>query len=56
MTCALLAIPPINAEFEDHAEHEYMLYMAEHPELAGADPGQGVRDEAMANVRPSLRQ
>jgi len=23
----------LNAQFEDHAEHEYMLYVAEHPEL-----------------------
>ena len=23
----------LNAEFEDHAEHEYMIYVAEHPEL-----------------------
>ncbi|HEX3566709.1 MAG TPA: alternative oxidase [Acidimicrobiales bacterium] len=23
----------LNADFEDHAEHEYMLYVAEHPEL-----------------------
>jgi Alternative oxidase len=23
----------LNAAFEDHAEHEYMLYVAEHPEL-----------------------
>lgn len=24
----------LNADFEDHAEHEYMSYVAEHPELA----------------------
>ena len=41
----LLVIRPeasyrLNAEFEDHAEHEYMAYVAEHPELAGQpDPG-----------------
>ena len=34
----LLAIRPqwsyrLNADFEDHAEHEYMAYVAEHPEL-----------------------
>jgi len=30
----------LNADFEDHAEHEYMLYVAEHPELeAQPDPG-----------------
>jgi hypothetical protein len=29
-----------NADFEDHAEHEYMAYIAEHPELeAQPDPG-----------------
>jgi hypothetical protein len=41
----LLVIRPqasyrLNAEFEDHAEHEYMAYVAEHPELeAQLDPG-----------------
>jgi ubiquinol oxidase len=41
----LLVIRPessyrLNAEFEDHAEHEYMAYVAEHPELqAQPDPG-----------------
>jgi hypothetical protein len=30
----------LNAEFEDHAEHEYMLFVAEHPELERQpDPG-----------------
>jgi hypothetical protein len=30
----------LNAEFEDHAEHEYMLFVAEHPELEHQpDPG-----------------
>lgn len=30
----------LNAEFEDHAEHEYMSYVAEHPELElQPDPG-----------------
>jgi len=30
----------LNADFEDHAEHEYMHYVAEHPELeAQPDPG-----------------
>src|SRR6185312_9279700 len=31
---------PANADFEDHAEHEYMAYVAEHPELeTQPDPG-----------------
>jgi len=30
----------LNADFEDHAEHEYMAYLAEHPELeTQPDPG-----------------
>src|SRR5947207_3174981 len=30
----------LNADFEDHAEHEYMRYVAEHPELETQDdPG-----------------
>lgn len=30
----------LNADFEDHAEHEYMLYVADHPELeTEPDPG-----------------
>ena len=30
----------LNADFEDHAEHEYMTYVAEHPELdIQPDPG-----------------
>jgi ubiquinol oxidase len=30
----------LNADFEDHAEHEYMLFVAEHPEFETmADPG-----------------
>lgn len=30
----------LNAEFEDHAEHEYMTFVAEHPELEELpDPG-----------------
>jgi hypothetical protein len=30
----------LNADFEDHAEHEYMRYVAEHPELeTRPDPG-----------------
>jgi demethoxyubiquinone hydroxylase (CLK1/Coq7/Cat5 family) len=30
----------LNADFEDHAEHEYMAYVAEHPELeTEPDPG-----------------
>lgn len=30
----------LNAEFEDHAEHEYMSYVATHPELESwLDPG-----------------
>jgi ubiquinol oxidase len=40
-TCAtqlLYAVRPsssyrLNADFEDHAEHEYALFVAEHPEL-----------------------
>jgi hypothetical protein len=41
----LLVIRPewsyrLNADFEDHAEHEYMTYVAEHPRLeAQPDPG-----------------
>jgi hypothetical protein len=41
----LLVIRPqcsyrLNADFEDHAEHEYMAYVAEHPELERQpDPG-----------------
>jgi len=41
----LLVIRPqasyrLNADFEDHAEHEYMAYVAEHPELeTQPDPG-----------------
>jgi hypothetical protein len=41
----LLVIRPqasyrLNADFEDHAEHEYMAYVAAHPELeTQADPG-----------------
>jgi ubiquinol oxidase len=26
----------LNADFEDHAEHEYMIMVAEHPEWEGA--------------------
>ena len=30
----------LNADFEDHAEHEYMAYVADHPELeTQPDPG-----------------
>jgi ubiquinol oxidase len=30
----------LNADFEDHAEHEYMAHVAEHPELeTQPDPG-----------------
>ncbi|HEX3921003.1 MAG TPA: hypothetical protein VHY31_01800 [Streptosporangiaceae bacterium] len=30
----------LNADFEDHAEHEYMGYVADHPEMeAEPDPG-----------------
>ena len=30
----------LNADFEDHAEHEYMAYLGEHPELESQpDPG-----------------
>jgi ubiquinol oxidase len=30
----------LNADFEDHAEHEYMAYLSEHPELESQpDPG-----------------
>ena len=33
----------LNADFEDHAEHEYMAYVAEHPELAGRPTPCGTR-------------
>ncbi|MFN2609217.1 MAG: alternative oxidase [Acidimicrobiales bacterium] len=38
VSCALYVLRPassyrLNAEFEDHAEHEYMHFVAEHPEL-----------------------
>lgn len=48
----------LNAEFEDHAEHEYMLYVAEHPELeAQPDPGTyGERYGYHASVADLLRQ
>jgi ubiquinol oxidase len=48
----------LNAEFEDHAEHEYMLYVAEHPELE-AQPDPGTYGEAYgyhASVADLLRQ
>jgi ubiquinol oxidase len=48
----------LNAEFEDHAEHEYMLYVAEHPELERQpDPGTyGDRYGCYASVADLLRQ
>lgn len=48
----------LNAEFEDHAEHEYMLYVAEHPELElQPDPGTyGDRYGYYASVADLLRQ
>jgi ubiquinol oxidase len=35
----------LNADFEDHAEHEYMAYVAEHPELAGEACSCSVADD-----------
>jgi hypothetical protein len=48
----------LNAEFEDHAEHEYMLFVAEHPELEHQpDPGTyAERYGSYASVADLLRQ
>lgn len=35
----------LNADFEDHAEHEYMLFVAEHPEWETEPFGSGFADE-----------
>ena len=35
----------LNADFEDHAEHEYMLFVAEHPEWDSEPFGSGFADE-----------
>jgi len=35
----------LNADFEDHAEHEYMLFVAEHPEWDNEPFGSGFADE-----------
>ena len=35
----------LNADFEDHAEHEYMAYVAEHPELADETCSCSVADD-----------
>jgi len=35
----------LNAEFEDHAEHEYMTFVADHPEFEMMpDPGTYARE------------
>lgn len=48
----------LNADFEDHAEHEYMLYVAEHPELeTQSDPGVYARQYGRyASAADLLRQ
>lgn len=48
----------LNAEFEDHAEHEYMSFVAEHPELEDLpDPGTYAREYGhYASVADLLRQ
>ncbi|MDP9861030.1 MULTISPECIES: alternative oxidase [Streptosporangium] len=48
----------LNAEFEDHAEHEYMTYVAEHPELEfQPDPGTYAAEYGRyASVADLLRQ
>src|SRR6266487_6457625 len=48
----------LNAEFEDHAEHEYMCFVAAHPELEiTADPGTyGAEYGQYASVADLLRQ
>lgn len=35
----------LNADFEDHAEHEYMLFVSEHPEFETEPFGSGFADE-----------
>jgi ubiquinol oxidase len=35
----------LNADFEDHAEHEYMLFVAEHPEWETEPFGSGFADD-----------
>ncbi|MEW2355497.1 alternative oxidase [Spirillospora sp. NPDC029432] len=48
----------LNAEFEDHAEHEYMTFVAEHPELEDEpDPGTYAAEYGRyASVADLLRQ
>ncbi|WP_344290157.1 alternative oxidase [Streptomyces synnematoformans] len=48
----------LNADFEDHAEHEYMAYVADHPELAQEpDPGTYADEYGRyASVADLLRQ
>jgi ubiquinol oxidase len=48
----------LNAEFEDHAEHEYMTFVAEHPELEfQPDPGTYAAEYGRyASVADLLRQ
>jgi ubiquinol oxidase len=48
----------LNAEFEDHAEHEYMYFIAAHPELETiADPGTYAAEYGQyASVADLLRQ
>jgi ubiquinol oxidase len=45
----------LNADFEDHAEHEYMAYVAEHPELeTQPDPGTLRRSTASTGAWPTF--
>lgn len=48
----------LNAHFEDHAEHEYMQYVADHPELEDEPWESAFRDEYgdFASVADMLRQ
>jgi ubiquinol oxidase len=48
----------LNADFEDHAEHEYMRYVAEHPELeTRPDPGSYAAEYGRyASIADLLRQ
>lgn len=40
LTVAAMIVLYVDADFEDHAEHEYIAYVAEHPELeTQPDPG-----------------
>jgi hypothetical protein len=48
----------LNADFEDHAEHEYMEYVAEHPELDAAPYDSEFTDEhgSFASLGDLFRQ